>query len=72
MFGVWVIGNSDLDIVCYLLFGAWDFVINHCAIVVIRSSLNLHTSVTRKCILKIGITISAKIERYVIQISKSS
>jgi hypothetical protein len=22
---VWVIGNWNLDIVCYLLFGAWDF-----------------------------------------------
>ncbi len=23
---VWVIGGCDLDIVCYLLFGAWDFI----------------------------------------------
>ncbi len=25
VFSVWIIGAWDLDIVCYLLFGAWDF-----------------------------------------------
>jgi hypothetical protein len=40
---VWVIGAWDLDIVCYLLFGAWDFLhpwIN-CNLVSHLKSLNI-------------------------------
>jgi hypothetical protein len=71
MFGVWVIGYSDLDIVCYLLFGAWDFFFNHCTISAIKGSLNLHTSATPQRIPEIGVAVSAKIKRDGVQICES-
>ena len=70
-FGAW-----NLDIICYLSFGAWNFLnspmlrcptLHYC-----KKTVCLKKSGMRKFILKIGVAIPAKIERNVIQICKSS
>jgi hypothetical protein len=71
MFGVWVIGNSNLNIVCYLLFGAWNLFNRP-----LHDSFNKHLgsqidSGSCKCLPEIGVAVSAKIDGDVIQICDS-
>ena len=74
MFGVWVIGYSDLDIVCYLLFVIWSlefYSINHSTKALIKVFLAPNTSGPRQRIPEIGVAVSAKINWDVIQIRES-